>query len=412
MAIRAVSIEIWGLPKERRQSWLEMARMIQRMTNRMWQHWLVHHTQQKSPELITEYLDALAEWRTQKPKERGDKPKLGVKPCDKDLSNHIYHAISQEFTGLNARTRVLLQNQWQGKLTKRKASNGNLSGWMAILLGNESIPSATKPQPIPFDKKSSPRDTTFRSVESKLLMDLRIERVADTGASVIDTVELLLNRRKTASVRAIVKRIMTGEYTFKGSSLSYRNGKWFANISYDKPVNCDRPVLDQGQVIMLVPGKKSPWIVKTESDCWRAFGRGDHVVRFRRMLQSERWSRQEHNRWASSSTKGRGAKRAKAIWTKLSSRWKDFVKTYNNEMTRRLVDLAVSRGIGRIVYVQPKDEKRDQCFLSKAGRHPRSKMTWDWFQVGTMLKSKCEDAGIELEVRPWSNTTRAHCALA
>lgn len=389
--IRATKIEIFGLSPERKQEWLHISRQMQRIVNRMWQLWLVHHVQNDSSNKIRDYLDSLAKWRETK---QGDKPKLDVQAIPKELSNQIYHSISTEFTDVHVRTRVLLQNKWNGKLTKRKAANGNLSGWMAILLANESLPSSTKPQPIEFDKCNSPKETTFsKDDDGKYWMTLAVERVMQSGKSVIDRVSMVLNKRKTQSVRAIVDRILSGEYAYKGSSLSYDRGKWFANISYEMPAKSDVPPLNPDREIYLVPGKKSPWIVVIphKQDKWRAFSHGQHVVRMRQVLQRERWSRQEHNRWGSSSTKGRGANRAKAVWTKLSSRWKDFTKTYNNEVTRRVVDIAVRNGCGTIVYWQPKDLKRDNMFLAREGRDERSMMTWDWFQVGTQLKSKAEE---------------------
>jgi len=406
MAIRATKIEIWRMPEDRRDAWLHISEQVQRMTNRMWQIWLCHHLQNKSEIKIRSYLDALVTWRDTKQGKQGDKPKLNVQACGKELSNLIYHAISDEFADVTARTRGLCQNKWQGALSKRKASRGSLSGWMAILLANESLPSSTRQLPIPFDKMSSPRDTTFKKEDGKYWMTLRLERVQEDGKSVTDDVELILHRRKMSGVRTTVDRILDGTYQYKGSSVTFdsRSHKWFANISYDMPIDnglsANLPAIDINSEIHLIPGKKSPWIVKAPSKKpWRAFGHGDHVVRMRQVIQRERWSRQEHNRWGSCATKGHGSNRAKSAWTKLSSRWKNFTKVYNREVAKRIVSIARSAGHGKIVYWQPKESKRDLMFLAKAGKHPRSAMTWDWFQITALIKARAEEVGIEVETR-------------
>jgi hypothetical protein len=88
------------------------------------------------------------------------------------------------------------------------------------------------------------------------------------------------------------------------------------------------------------------------------------------------------------------------VWTKLSSRWKDFTKRYNNEVSKQVVNLAIREGCGRIVYLQPRDENREGRYLSTVGNDRISAMSWDYFQFGTMLASKCESEGIEYGKKP------------
>jgi IS605 OrfB family transposase len=414
--IKATKIEIWKFAdgdKERRERWKELSTQVQRMTNRMWQIWLCWHCQNNSADKIRCYLDELQEWRNADKKSRGAKPKLDVNAIPDELNSSkydgsFYRITAAEFPELHTRTRVLLEKKWKDTLKTRKSAKGSLSGWMAILLANESIPSFTRPMPIPFDKKNSPCDASLRYDDEakKFFLDVRVERLhRDGGKSVTESCELVLNRRKTRSQQAIVKRIIDGEYTFKGSSLVFDRGKWFVSVSYEMPTKKDVTV-NPSKVLYLIPGKKSPWIIKIGNDKWRAFGRGQHVVRMRNTIQNERMTRQEHSRWAGSNAKGHGANRAKSAWTKLSSRWKNFVKNYNHEVTRRVVDRCRQDGIGKVVFCQPRDAKRDLMYLASEGRHPKSRMTWDWFQVGTMLKYKAEQYGIEVETTPGVRVVR------
>lgn len=399
MTVRTSRIEIFGFGKASgdRDNWLHLSRQMQRMLNRMWQIWLVHHAGQNSAALLRKHLDDFAEWRKIK---KGAKPKWPVQNCDKTLSNRIYHIISDEFPDVNARTRVLLQNKWQGTLSTRKAANGSLPGWVSILFGNESIPSFTRPQPIVFDKDNG----RLEKIDGVHMLTVRIERLCGAEGkvkpSVVESCALMTNKRKAASMRTVIDRCISGEYSWKGSSLLFDRGKWFALLSYEMPKN-DRKPLDIGKTMYVIPGKLTPWILMAISDdkrdAWRFGGGGKHVEYARRTILDERASRKEHYRWAGSAQKGSGRGRADAVWTKLSSRWKDFVKRYNHEVSRRIVNMCVMRGVGRIVYCQAKDSQRDRTYLAKAGNRQGSAMLWDFFQMGTLLAYKCEHEGIEYE---------------
>lgn len=407
MVVRAMRIEIFQFAKDsgRRERWKELAVSCQEMTNTLWQVWLVHHRMNGSAGKLRNHFAEYSEWEKTK---QGAKPEWPCKALEHPLTlssskMSFYRILSSEFPQVNVRTRGLLTNAWQSRLTKRKAAKGNLPGWVSILFAKESMPSTTRPQPIPFDHDNA----KLTKVDGRYLVELRIERLGD-GKSVVEKCELMLRKRKAASLCAIMERILSGEFKWKGSSLILDNGKWYALICYDKPV-AKRVTLDADKTLFVRPGRfnvedrskpehrktGTPWRVKIGSWSSGFGGNGKHVEFARRSVQRERAERKEHYRWAGSNQKGSGRLRADAAWTKLSSRWKDFTKRYNNEVTRRLIDLAIKNGCGRIVYLQPKDRQRDYRFLSRAGNIDDSPMTWDYFQFGTILASKCEEDGIE-----------------
>lgn len=403
MAVRATRIEIFGFAKERREAWRQLAIDCQRMQNRLWQIWLVHHSQNGSANKLRNHFDAFNRWKESK---IGSKPNWPCKAIEEPLTKSadarsFYRILSAEFPEVNVRTRGLLTNAWQSKVNTRKAANGSLPGWVSILFANESLPSFTRPQPIPFDHDNA---KLYRNGD-KYVCEFRIERLGD-GKSVIEPCELMLNKRKAHSVRKIVDRIISGEFAWKGSNLVYDRGKWFVALSYEMPVKV-RTQCDTDRILFVRPGRASPWRVMIGGDSWNFGGNGAHVANARRAIIAERNSRKTHYRWAGSNQKGHGRGRADAVWTKLSSRWKDFTKRYNNEVTRQLINLAVSRGCGRIVYLQPKDRQRDSRYLSRIGNDDRSSMSWDYFQFGSMLAAKCETEGIEYGAKAKKQKTKA-----
>jgi hypothetical protein len=388
MAVRAAKIEIAGFGKAsgQRDNWKKLSVDCQRMTNRLWQIWLVHHVNNGSASKLREHFEAYRKWNEADKRTRGAKPAWPCKVVEPPLtksadSASFYRILSAEFPGVNVRTRGLLTNAWQSKLNKRKAASGNLPGWVSILFANESLPSFTKPQPIPFDKDNA----KLRKDGKDYVLELRVERLAD-GKSVVEPCALILGKRKCRSVRATVDKILSGEFAWKGSSIIFERGKWFASISYEMPSR-ERPELDTSKILYVRPGRLSPWRVSIgRGRSWRFGGNGKHVEYARRTIQKERIGRGEHYRWSGANQKGHGGDRARSVWTKLSSRWKDFTKRYNNEVTRQIVNMAVNRGCGRIVYLQPTDRCR------------RSAMYWDYFQFGSILAAKCETEGVEYGV--------------
>lgn len=426
MTVRATRVELFrfcsssptDIDTNRRDAWKQLAIMTQQMQNRMWQIWLCHHASQGSAEQLKRHFELFRAWQQADKTTRGEKPKWPVVCCDKTLSNKIYHTISAEFPLVSARTRVLLQNKWQSGLGSRKAASGSLPGWVAILFALESLPSCTRPQPIPFDRDNC----RLFSDGDQLKLELRIERIAsaDTKSkpSVVEHVSLMLNRRKANSQRQVVERIIRGEYEFAGSSLVFdkRSGKWFASIAYKMPERANRPKLDAGKVMTLVPGKRWPWVVQLRYGATRHIrpfgGNGLHVENVRRRILRERQERKSHYRWSGTNQKGHGRRRAAEVWAKLSNRWRNFGKRYNHQVTTQLVRMCVDHGIGTLVYLQPPDEYRHRYFLTKAGNYANSGMSWEYFQVKAMLAYKCQEAGIQLvesvrEQRPKAKPKRS-----
>lgn len=403
--------------KERRRHWVEIGHLVKRMTNRLWQAWLVYHFQASSIQKIQERIEAFREWEkmgeTKEGKsKRGKKPKWGVEPCDKELTRHLYHVLAEEFPTVTSRTRTLLQNKWRSTLTKRKAisgNSGNFPYWAAILFANEAHPSFTRAQPIPFDKENA---IIYRE-GGKYFVRLRIERVVETGKSIDDHCELVLGNPRAARVRALFDRLIEGQgkpakenaWLFKGSTLLFSNGKWYMHVSYDRPIEAEATG-DREKQLLIVAGKTSPWLLYTQKrlgngriNAFRFGGRGRMVEWCRTSLQQQRLSRQEHYKWGSQNQKGHGRNRAISIWTKIHDQWQHFQKEFNGQFIKKVIDLAIDRGYGTIMFYQPVEKQRDKTFLGSVGRDSRSRMTWDWGRVAHSLASKCEEHKIEFVVK-------------
>jgi hypothetical protein len=413
--IRATRIEIrWNASqRDRRDAWMDLSVRCQQMVNRLWQIWLVHHSSNGSAKKIRDHLNAYAKWSETKEGQRPEWPvnALGVNVPHPETGKMVplfslyshpegpEKIMAEEFPDVAGRTRGLVINKWKQTITSRKSAKGTLPGWCAILLAFESVPSFTRPQPIPFDIQNA----SIAKDADGIKLTVRIDRDAITGKSEVDVCGLVLDKRKCRSVRAIVEKTLTGVYEMKGSSVMFSRGKWFFLLSYQMPV-AEKVAADESKVLTVFPGRKRPWILSyvNDGDVEYSHGFGGNSIYIgngRSAIERERFSRLNHSRWGGSNQKGHGRSRAMSVSTKLSSKWKDFVKRYNGEITRRVIQAAVRKGCGKIVYVQPKEGWRDTRCLSTVGRSDRSKMTWDYFQFGSMLASKCHEMGIEFELK-------------
>lgn len=407
--------KIHGDAKATFARWFTLMQQCQRVYNVAMRTWLLWHVQNGSIETLKKHFAEFEEWSKADPKTRGTKPKWGVKDWTPVLGKAVYAACAKEVDGLNLRPLTLLLDVIRKKIGSLPSSKGSGRGWYRVLLGLQRLPAADDELPIPFDAKATEKNQGIIAPAKdggNFRLKLRLDRVRRDGkvsTSTLDDFELRTKPR--GGQTEILWKIKAGEYKFCGSQLLYRGGKWFAGICYQRPTE-EHSGLDASNVAVLSPGLTTPWRIrfrKERTDRW-IVGAGRHVSSVRNNLLTQRWSRQQNYRHAASSTKGHGRKRALVPVEKFAQRWKDFVKTLNHTMTKRLVDKCLARKVGKIVYLQPTGRKRDTRFLATAGKIEgrRDSTNWDWSQVASMLAAKCKHVGIELEIRKLGGETEEH----
>jgi hypothetical protein len=400
--ISLARFEILGLDKETRLRWKSLADTVKRMTNCFYRTWLVCHTQAGNDIKIREYIAAIGQWH--KNGAKGTKPQCEVKCLTPEITASIRKALAN-YSTVNTRCLDLAMQLLGRRLTTLKASKSNYPRWIRILADEGEYPNSSSPLPIPFDKKNAellpPIDN--EDFQFKLRID-RLNRPGKMATSTLDTFKLKTRGRQVASQTAILWKIASGEYDFCGSNLVYKeaNNKWFLHICYRQPATTTA-ALNQDKIAFLHAGLKQPWRLRIAGYKFSVGGpTGQHIAYIRRQLLTSRWGRQENTRYTSSSVRGHGVDRAmKPLHLpRLKMRWRDAVKTCNQQMVANVIRLCQEKQCGQLVYFQPAESRRDTRFLHLAGKIPdrHDSTSWDWYQVQNMLSIKCKAAGIELIV--------------
>lgn len=399
--VRTMRYEIvgWaGDPKDAKARWRRIADDCREIVNLIWQQWETWHIQQGSDLAARQWL-ADYKRHMEAGGAKKDAPKLDVVCMPPVLSKRIYAAIKDRFPHVHTRTWGLLQ-QLTAKRMGGKDVEGRYKIWLAVLLNRQGRPNSTHDQPIPFDSKNSRPMSRIEGKHTNYALSVNLTRLYSDKKS-CPSIEDAVQLKARGSGQSILARIESGEYTFKGSSIVYHSGKrkWFALIAYQMPVAAKADV-DASRTAVVHPCKDRPWRLWINGrDLWVG-GQGLHVAAVRRQLLTQRWSRQENYRRAGSSNKGHGRKRALDPIFKLSNRWRQFTKCYNEQVTAEIVRRCVEQRIGRVVYLKPADDRRDSRFLVHAGKQGKNDSTgWDWAQFGSRLSDKCKAVGIHLEIR-------------
>ena len=406
--VRTERFEIYkfcGDDHDRRRWWKELCKQAQYHQNRLWQEWFLWHMQHGSRQVLLDYNAECVVWHKADPKTRGAKPKYPLEAIPDDW-NETVKRVSAEFPELHVRCKTLLCQIWRRTIIKRKATNGSISGWAAILLAREGCPQFTKPIPLPFDKvntKFLPPDEEHKDWRVEVRVQ-RIEREGKLATAVTDVAQFITRRRKATRQRKLLEKIHSGEYEFKGSKLHFDGRKWYAMISYAQPAK-ERPKLDTSKTLTLLPGRNDPWVLLcTGENAWFHGGLPRRIAEFRKMVQRRVQERNGQYKVAGSTSKGHGRGRARAPVHRIRTLWRTFVDRYNHEVTTGVVRKALAKGVGRIEYWRPVEERRDERCLAWIGKDSRRGIntSWDFYQVETQLKYKCAQAGIEFSAREFN----------
>ena len=211
--------------------------------------------------------------------------------------------------------------------------------------------------------------------------------------------------RDKSNNRIIVERILEGQYKPSISSIQIVGTRIFLLMCFDMPKN--ENILDKSLCVGIDLGINTPayWALS------EGFGRGS--IGNKNDFLRIRTQQQKHRRELSSSLKiingGKGrSKKLKAL-DKFRKSERNFVHTYNHNLTKEIISIAKRTQAGTI-----KLELLDGYGRDKDGKSVKEKefvlRNWSYFEVQSLLKYKAEKEGIDiLYIDPYH--TSQTCAL-
>lgn len=405
----------WLHWKQRTKVWRAIADDVKRLTNAFYRLWLVAHTKAGNSDTVKAYVESVQIWHNakalhseKKGADPGPKPKLPVVALSPQMASELNKSIGTMFSHINERVRSLVIHELTRKLNG-ESSKSAYPKWIRALCDDGEFPNTSRAQPILFDSRNGKLIAPLND-SSAWQFGLRIDRLQENGkraTSTEDTLTLKTFGRRLAKQRVVLEKIVAGDFKFCGSRLCYNEttNEWWVHLCYQMPDE-SKPVLDALKQAVLVPGKNRPFMFRVDGRRWFLGGRtGDHITHVRRQLLQQRRGIQESYRHAGSARKGHGRRRALGKLPLLTNRWKDFVKTVNNQTISAVVRRCVEAGVGTLTYFQPTGHFADSRFNASAGKLDGKvdSSSWDWYQLGSILERKCEEAGIKCQVKKYGD---------
>lgn len=185
--------------------------------------------------------------------------------------------------------------------------------------------------------------------------------------------------------REIVNRIISGEYKASDSKIQIKRNRIFLLLSVNLPEKIH--VLDENKILGVDLGIKYPAYIATNTGFFReSIGHMDDFFKTRTMLQNRKQRLQKALSLASGG-KGR-MKKLKAL-DQYAEKERNFVKTYNHQVSARIVQQAVNERCKTINLEFLKG-------FSKEHKESRILRNWSYYELQQMIEYKAKMNGINV----------------
>lgn len=189
------------------------------------------------------------------------------------------------------------------------------------------------------------------------------------------------NVKKSYELRTVFKNIFNGTYSVKESSIGFKKTKIILNLSIQLPeLKIDR---DENIVVGIDCGMAIPaYCGLNNNDYVRlAVGFGEDLQRYRTQIQAEIRRKQKSLQFTSG---GHGRKKKLQALDRFKEYEKNYVSTYNHEVSKKVVDFAVKNNAKYI---------NIEC-LKGFDASERALRNWSYYQLQTYIKYKANLNGI------------------
>lgn len=220
----------------------------------------------------------------------------------------------------------------------------------------------------------------------------RAQRAEDGAAGEYHCVRLATQGRGRSDLRFTLEAIAEGSRKQKGSAIYEKKpGKWYFHLGYNE-LKMARAKVDENKEVILEPGITVPWLLKLDDEEKWIMDKGGAVKNFRRILAFKRKTFSASYQYGSK-RRGHGNRARKPPFRNTMDGFKD---DFNKKTARKVLEWAIARGCGKIVYRRPvSDWACKVTFLATAGAEPGGDSSWPWERISLFLTRLCEEYGLE-----------------
>lgn len=206
---------------------------------------------------------------------------------------------------------------------------------------------------------------------------------------------------KSAEIRSVFKNIFEDYYHIKGSSIEFSGTKIILNMSIEIPKQ--QKELDENVVVGVDLGIAIPAVcaLNTNNYVRKSIGSKDDFLRVRTQIQNQRRRLQSNLKMTNG---GHGRKKKLQSLDRFSEYEKNWVKTYNHQVSKQIIDFALKNNAK---YINLEDLS---SFNQKRLRDNFLLANWSYYQLQQYIKYKAEKYGIVVRfINPYHTSQNCSC---
>lgn len=249
-----------------------------------------------------------------------------------------------------------------------------------ILKGNVSLPSFKRDTPIPVRAKQMKLYQEDKEYFAQIGL-LSRNYAKENNLPTRFTVKLIAK----GGAKAIIDRLLSGEYKLRDSRILRRGKKWFLSLTYR--FESEPAELDENNIMGIDLGDNNLATIAFNNSIDRYFIPNDEIKEFNKRIRQRRKALLMQGKFCGEGRIGHGIKtRIKPI-KKLSGKIANFRNTTNHKYAKYIVNLAVKHGCGVIQMEDLTGVKRDR---------EKQLEDWTYYDLQQKIEYKAKERGINV----------------
>ena len=301
-------------------------------------------------------------------------PKKDGKPY-KALSGMVYNRLTDDFGDFNGKNKSSTVRAALDKYAKYKKE---------FSAGTMSLPSFKGNQPIILHNENV--RLSAEGVNTVVSLSLFSDQYVKEHQ--------LLNRVRFSMIvgdgtqRAILSRVMGGEYKLGQCQLIYKRPKWFLSLTYTLPVT--EHALDPQKILGVDLGEVYALCAATAGEYGSLRLEGGEITEFDKRVEARKRSMQRQAAYCGEGRIGHGTKTRVADVYRAEDRIAHFRDTINHRYSKALIDYAIKTGCGTIQMEDLTGIKEDLGF-------PKFLRHWTYHDLQMKIEAKAREHGIAVK---------------